>query len=464
MAENITQILGPYVKFILDALSDGVFISDVAGRTLYVNRMYEQLTGIRQEDVSGKNVRSLVEEGVFDHILNPEVVRARAPVTHTQQLRDGSRLVLSGYPVFDEKGAIRLVVTFARDVTRLASLQNQVDSQRRLIDQISGHLAHIDQENSRREPVYASEAMRKTLELARKLAATDATVLILGETGVGKDVFGRYLHSLSSRKDKILLKVDCGALTESLAESELFGYLGGAFTGAASKGKPGYFEIADGSTIFLDEIGEMPLSMQTRLLRVLQDGEIMPVGATRPRKVNARVIAATNRDLERCVREGTFRRDLFYRLNVATLTIPPLRERPEDIAPLAEHYLREYAARYHKPMAFMDITLELLKAWNWPGNARELQNMVHSLVITRNGPLISPDDLPMQICPRETSPAIEEIVAPKHSLKEIVAEMERDFLRKAIEAHGSVQKVAELYKVNRSTIFRKLKSRDGEEM
>ncbi len=190
---------------------------------------------------------------------------------------------------------------------------------------------------------------------------------------------------------------------------------------------------------------------------MLQDGEIVRVGSSKPRKIDVRVIAATNRDLAKCVEDGTFRRDLFYRLNVATLRIPPLRERPEDILPLAEHYLKEYTAKYHKSMAFMDVTLDLLLAWHWPGNVRELQNMIHSLVITQKGPLITPDDLPIQISPRKTTPCSEEILAPRHSLKEIVAEMERDFLRKAVEAHGSVQKVAELYKVNRSTIFRKLR-------
>ncbi len=378
MADCLSQLLGHYAKFILDSLSDGVFISDVAGKTIYINRMYEQLTGIRQKDVQGKNVRLLLQEGVFDHILNPEIVRTREPVTHTQQLGNGTRLVLSGYPVFDEEGTLRLVVTFARDVTRLASLQSQVDAQHQLIDQISGHLAHIDHENNRQEPVFAGEAMRKTMELTRRFADTDATVLILGETGVGKDVFGRYLHSISARKDKIMLKVDCGGLAESLAESELFGYQPGAFTGASSKGKTGYFEIADGSTIFLDEIGELPLSMQTRLLRVLQDGEIVRVGSSKPRKIDVRVIAATNRDLAKCVEDGTFRRDLFYRLNVATLRIPPLRERPEDILPLAEHYLKEYTAKYHKSMAFMDVTLDLLLAWHWPGNVRELKNIIES--------------------------------------------------------------------------------------
>lgn len=232
----------------------------------------------------------------------------------------------------------------------------------------------------------------------------------------------------------------------------------GAFTGASNKGKAGYFEIADGSTIFLDEVGELPLSMQTRLLRVLQDGEIMRVGASSPRKVDVRIIAATNRNLAESVEAGTFRRDLYYRLNVATVRIPPLRERKEDVRMLVEHFLEHYMAKYHKVMAFMDVTLDMMAAYAWPGNVRELQNLVHSLVITLTGPLISPRDLPTQISgvSNDASRYSEDVLSARRPLREIMAEMERDFLLKAIEVHGSVQRVAELFQVNRSTIFRKL--------
>ncbi len=456
MPDRVTELLGPMCKHILDAMPSGVFISDVSGRTLYVNRTYEQLTGLRQEELRGKNVRSLVGEGIFDNILNPEIVRTCRPATHVQQLKNGTRLVLSGFPVFDETGAIRLVATFARDITLLTDLQDQVAAQRNLIDQISGQLTHVARESPHQLPIYASAAMGEVVSLLRRFAATDATVLILGETGVGKDVFGRYLHGISARKDKVMLKVDCGGISETLTESELFGYLPGAFTGASAKGRAGYFEIADGGTIFLDEIGELPLPIQTRLLRVLQDNEIVRVGSSAPRRVNVRVIAATNRDLARCVEEGTFRRDLFYRLNVATLRIPPLRERPEDVRPLAEHFLRQYTAKYRKTLAFMNITLDLLADYAWPGNVRELQNLVHSLVITRNGPLIGPGDLPEEISGREKTDVALTVPGEGRPLKDIVADMEREFLRKAIEVHGSVQKVAALFQVNRSTIFRKL--------
>ncbi len=459
MADHSQELLSKHVERILDALPDGVFISDASGTSLRVNRMYEQLTGLTQGQVQGKNVRGLVEEGVFDHILNPQIVRTGKPATHVQQLKNGKKLVLTGFPVFDTRGDLCLVVTFARDITLLAQLQDQVAGQCKLIDQINDQLAYIASEsNKAREPIYASPAMGDVVSLLRRFATTDATVLILGETGAGKDVFARFTHGLSERRDKILLKVDCGGISETLTESELFGYMPGAFTGASSKGKAGYFEIADGSTIFLDEVGELPLSMQTRLLRVLQDGEIMRVGASSPRKVDVRIIAATNRNLAESVEAGTFRRDLYYRLNVATVRIPSLRDRKEDVPLLAEHFLEHYAAKYHKVMAFMDVTLNMMAAYAWPGNVRELQNMVHSLVITLNGPLITPRDLPAQITgvTHDTSRYSEDVLVARRPLREIMAEMERDFLLKAIEVHGSVQRVAELFQVNRSTIFRKL--------
>ena len=456
MAQSSEDFLGKYISNILDIMPAGVFISDVAGTTLYINKVYEQLTGIRLKDVKGKNVRSLVREGTFDFVLNPEIVRTHKPVTRVQHLQNGKRLVLTGIPVFDESGILRLVVTMARDITLLTELQNQVETQHKLIDQMNDQLAQIAEENQAPVSIFTSEKMQNTLSLLKQVAPTDATVLILGETGVGKDVMGRLLHSFSNRKDKVLVKVDCGGISSSLIESELFGYMPGSFTGASNKGKAGYFELAEGSTIFLDEIGELPLTMQTKLLRVLQDGEIVRVGSSSPRKINVRVIAATNRDLAACVEEGTFRRDLYYRLNVASFSIPPLRERRDDIAPLAEHFLKQYSAKYHKTLAFMPVTLDLLRAYAWPGNVRELQNLVHNLVITLNTKLISPADLPKNIAPVYPDVLENEIYAEGLSLREIMAEKERDFLRKAIEIHGSVQKVAKRFHLNRSTIFRKL--------
>ena len=221
---------------ILDTISDGVFISDAVGTTLYVNQMYADLVGVPARELRGKNVRDLVSEGLFDLALNPEVVRTGKPATYMQKLKDGKNVVISGAPVFDDKGRVCLVVTFVRDETRLAELNEQTGEQRRLIKEINDKLAFVAQSQGRDlEPVFASSAMQSVALELKRYASTDATVLIMGETGVGKDVFARLTHRWSRRKDKILLKVDCGGISETLTESEIFGYVPGAFTGASSK-------------------------------------------------------------------------------------------------------------------------------------------------------------------------------------------------------------------------------------
>ncbi len=463
MDKQIEDTITSHFKAILDALSDGVYISDTDGRTLFVNRMYEQLTGLRCSDIEGRHVLDLVRSGTFDSVLNPEIVRTHKPSTRVQRLKDGKTLVLNGYPVFSEQsGKMCFVVTFARDITTLSHLNDQVAHQRGMLQQTESQIAFMakQQKESASEPTFSSQAMAEVVNLVDRIAPTEATVLILGETGVGKDVIAHLIHQRSPRRDGLLLKVDCGGISESLTESELFGYVSGAFTGASNRGKAGYFEIASGSTIFLDEIGELPLSMQTRLLRVLQDGEIMRVGSTTPRKVDVRVIAATNRNLEDCIREGTFRSDLYYRLNVATVRIPPLRERPEDIEPLAKHFLAMYAAKYRKSLYFMDVSMEFLRSYAWPGNVRELQNLVHSIAITAKGPAISPQELPAQLTGDQPDRnRFEDYIsaAGARPLREIMQELEADFLVRAIERYGSVQKVAEIFQVDRSTIFRKIR-------
>ncbi len=453
------SIITKHFRSILDALPNGIFISDVSGTALYVNRMYEQITGLKQEQVQGKNVRTLLNEGIFDRILNPEIVASGKASSHIQSLADGKKLALTGFPVFDGNGVLCLVVTIARDITMITHLNEQLKEQRGLIDQINEQMAYLaEEENRKTDIVFRSAAMKGVQRFLANVARSNATLLIMGETGVGKDVFARYTHSMSARKDKMLLKVDCGSIAETLIESEMFGYMPGSFTGAASRGKAGYFELAHGGTVFLDEVGELPLLMQTRLLRVLQDGEIIRIGSTTPRRVDVRVIAATNRNLEERVREGSFRNDLYYRLKVASISIPPLRQRPDDIRPLAEHFLAQYCAKYHKTMAFMDISMECMLRYAWPGNVRELQNMIHSIVITHDGPLISPHDLPVQIAGAHDNsiPLINTSIQHCRPLKEIMAEVECNILKQAIEMHGSVQRVAEMFQINRSTIFRKL--------
>jgi PAS domain S-box-containing protein len=454
------EIILQYFKEILNIFTDGIYISDREGTTLLVNHMYEQLTGLSQASLQGRNVFALVEEGVFDRILNPEIVHSRKPAVSVQTIRGDKRVILHGWPVLDAGGEVRLVVTFVRDISMITRFREQIVKQKQLIDEFSERLEGIIQVNATSTPtVFRSEVITSLVSQLKRVANSDATILLLGETGVGKDVFARVAYEHSARRKSIFLKVDCGSIAPNLIESELFGYVPGAFSGASAKGKAGYFEMADKGTIFLDEIGELPLAMQTRLLRVLQDNEVTRVGATQPRAVDVRIIAATNRDLAEAVKAGTFRSDLFYRLKVAVFSIPPLRERRADIVPLAKHFLDRYATKYRRSMEIAESALEALEYYRWPGNVREMQNFMQSLVVTSERPTITCSDLPPQMgeaCPPEllyTAPDLEEA----RPLQDIMAEIERDILSRAVQKYGSVSKVARFFQTSRSTIFRKLR-------
>ncbi len=461
-AESPRGLVERRIESILDVLSDGLYITDREGNTLIVNAMYERLTGLKREDLSGRRVQDLVQEGVFDVVLNPQIVKTGQPTTSVQTTKKGQKLVLSGHPIFDEEGQVALVVTFVRDVTVMSQLREQIASQKKLLEQLRNNVQYINTESLQKFPIegFKSREMAHLGKLIEKIASTDATVLILGETGVGKEFFARSIHRASPRRENTFFKLDCTTIPENLIESELFGYVSGAFSGASLKGKAGLCEMADQGTLFLDEIGELPLNMQGKLLRLMQDQEIIPVGSTRVKKVNVRIIAATNRDLDKEVEQGRFRSDLFYRLRVALLSIPPLRERREDIMPLANYFLEKYAAKYRKERRFGPEIEGIFTGHRWPGNIREMENLIESMVVTCDGPVVETADLGSCMLGEgwdRKRNLFESLDIRDKSLKEIVRDLEREILQGALEVHGSMVKVAEILKIDRSTIFRKLK-------
>jgi PAS domain S-box-containing protein len=456
-----------HIDSVLDVLSDGVYISDREGYTLKVNTMYEKLIGLKKEDLIGRRVQDLVNEGVFDVVLNPQIVKTGQPATSVQTTKKGQKLILNGHPIFDAEGQVALVVTFVRDVTVMSQLREQIVSQKKLLEQLRTNVQYINEESIQKFPVngFKSREMAHLNKLIEKIAATDATVLILGETGVGKEFFARSIHRASPRGENTFFKLDCTTIPENLIESELFGYVAGAFSGASIKGKPGLCEMADQGTLFLDEIGELPIGMQVKLLRLLQDQEITPVGSTRVKKVNVRIITATNRDLEKEIEQGRFRSDLYYRLRVAVLSIPPLRERREDIMPLANYFLEKYATKYRKERRFGPEIEGIFTGHSWPGNIREMENLIESLVVTCDRPVVDTADLGSCMLSEgldRKRNLFETLDTRDKSLKEIVRDLEREILNGAIEIHGSMAKVAELLKIDRSTIFRKLKRDESE--
>jgi PAS domain S-box-containing protein len=471
--------VGRHFEQILELMSDGIYISNRDGKTLMVNSKYERLTGLKKEDLLGHHVRVLIEKG-FDTVVNPKIVETGKPATSVQTDYNGNKLLLNGYPIFDESGQVALVVTFVRNVTLMTQLKDQIASQRELIEKFQTNVLQINQESSQKFPIVAkSTPMVELMGFMEKAADSDATILLQGETGVGKDVFARKIHQISPRRNRPFFKVDCPTIPENLIESELFGYVSGAFSGANVRGKIGFFEMVDKGTLLLDEIGELPLAMQSKLLRVLQDQEIVRVGSTKVRKVDVRIIAATNRNLEEEVEKGRFRSDLFYRLRVAVLHIPPLRERIEDILPLADLFLQRYATQYNKKVRFGSGMEEILLGYRWPGNVRELENLIQGLVVTSERGCIDVSDLPRNMVGHlpcrpapvgslgkaegerireQVFPDLFEILENKEiTFKEIVGDIESEILRTALDMYGSIAEVSKRFQIDRSTIFRKIR-------
>ena len=365
-------------------------------------------------------------------------------------------------PVFDENGNIFRVVSNSRDVTEMVKemnqLKKQVEKSQELLERYTTELEEVRARQMHMENVVVlSEEMRKVWETTIRAARIDATVLIRGESGVGKEIIAKMLHKNGPRNRGPFIKINCASIPESLLESELFGYESGAFTGASNKGKAGLIELANKGTLFLDEIGELPLNMQAKMLQVIQDHRVLRLGGTKYVDLDIRIIAATNRDLEEMIIQGQFREDLFYRLNVISIWIPPLRGRRDDIPGLIYHFINKFNEKYSKNKRISPETLDCLVTYSWPGNIRELENLVEQLIILTEDDLILPIHLPMRFRLPERinkSPLILYEVIP---YRQALLEMERQLYSKAFQLYQNSYKVADLLEVSQPTAARKIK-------
>lgn len=453
------HMLADYVEQLCDTFRDAICVTNREGIVTLVNKRHAELTGIAREKMMGSRIQDMVQNGIFDVVLNPRIVETGQKVSSVQNLYNGRTLLLDGHPVKDATGKVAYVVTVIRDITALTELREEITAQRELLETFQ-NLSSEGASGNQYPRVVQSPVMQRLYAEASAIAETDATVLLLGETGVGKDVVARHIHRNSLRADAPFIKVDCGSIPENLIETELFGYVPGSFSGASKHGKAGLVEAASSGTLFLDEIGELPMTMQSRLLRVLQDWEVLRVGATVPKKVDVRVVAATNKELEREVGKGMFRSDLYYRLKVAVLNIPPLRSRRVDILPLAQSFLTFYGKKYRKAVNLSEEAKQVLQNHTWPGNVRELENLVQGLVVTCKHGLVGVRDLagirPLPPCESSEGqyalPSIE-----GRSLKSIMKEVETAVIEKGMQRYGSISELSRQFQMDRSTIFRKVK-------
>lgn len=442
---------------IIEYCYDGIYITDGEANTIMVNQSYEKITGLKREQMLGKNMKLIEKNGYISKSATLMVIKSKKSITIEQKFKTGKKVLVSSNPVFNNKDEITMVVTNVRDITELYELKQQLEKNKEITDNY-----HLQVEAMRKQLtsfpdiVAIDEGMLKLLKMAKKVAEVDATVLLLGETGVGKEVIAKYIHKNSIRSSKSFIKINCGAIPPSLIETELFGYEKGAFTGASNGGKIGLFELADKGTVFLDEISELPYNVQVKLLTVLQENEITRVGSTKVIKIDVRVIAATNRDLNAMVQNKIFREDLFYRLNVIPLTILPLRERKDDIEPLALNFLRKGNKKYNFNKVMTSAAMELLLRYNWPGNVRELKNIMERIVIMSTGDKILRSDLPI----REdfnSSKIVFDISESNIKLKETIEKIEAIIIFKTFEKYNNVRDAAKELGIDPATFVRKRK-------
>ncbi|MFO7990493.1 MAG: sigma-54 interaction domain-containing protein [Thermodesulfobacteriota bacterium] len=450
-----------FLETIFTRSADGLLICDGQGRILKMNRAAERLNGIRADQVLGKDVRTLVKEGQINRSATQEVLETRRQVSLIQTTpRAGYSLLVTGTPVFDDAGNIAFVVVNERDISLIHDMKQKLAQVRQESEKMRDELTELTlRELADNDVVAQSPCMKQTLHLALKLARIGASnVLLYGESGTGKGLLAKFIHKHSQRAEKPFIQINCAALPENLLEAELFGYEKGAFTGASETGKAGLFELASGGTLFLDEIGELSPGVQAKLLKYLDDQEIMPLGGTRSKKIDCAILAATNQDLVELTRKKRFRLDLFHRLNTFTLSIPPLRERPEDILELARICLIRYNKKYRRRAHIGYRSMHALKTYSFPGNVRELINIIKQAVAMCDRRQL--DDYLIRLTETPAvSTACETHKNPGAGtgLVQTLEAVEHDMLRQAADQCRTTRQAAEFLGISQPTVVRKFK-------
>jgi transcriptional regulator with PAS, ATPase and Fis domain len=405
-------------------------------------------------------VTDLVNGGLFDRSVTLEVLETKRQVSVIQKIKRTEKLLLAtGTPAFDDEGNIFLVVVNERDMTQLNAIQKQLERSRMVTEKYKNKLAELSLLELRDQEIVAEDKkMRQVMYLALKLAHLSASdILILGESGTGKGLLAKFIHKNSNRNKKPFVQINCATLPENLLEAELFGYEKGAFTGARKQGKAGLFELAHGGTLFLDEIGDLPHSLQAKLLKYLDDHEVMRLGGLKSKKIDCTIVAATNRDLEGLVQQKRFRRDLFFRLNTFTIRIPPLRERIDDIFELVSFYMQKYGKAYQLNRRISPEALKVLQAHPFPGNVRELKNVIKKAVLMSEHHVV--DDVIYQSLPSgmRTFIASADDSQQEKGLTDQMLNLEKDVLRHALRCCRTTREMARFLKISQPTIVRKLK-------
>ncbi len=448
---------------VVEASHDEIYVCDHRGTTIYCNKTFEENYGLSRDQIMGKTAMYLQENGFSDVTPIPQVIASKLPITMEQHTKAGKTLIITANPVINDEGEIDFIVENCRDITELERIKVKLESAEKETLRYKHEVELMNRVHRihDKDLILGGPRIKPIIDIAERVAPTNANILILGESGTGKTSLARYIHSHSRRNQGPFLTINCSTISASLLESELFGYVSGAFTGAQSKGKIGLVELADGGTLFLDEIGELPLSVQSKFLELIQERSFTPVGGLKKKKVDVRILCATNQNLSEQVQKKTFREDLYYRLNVIELGLPPLRERVEDLPKMLALFVNQYSKEFNMKKQLAPEAVKLLSTYTWPGNIRELQNVVQNLILTTPGTVIFPENMPAFLSPSATTAMGLGVTEARHaetpvseaanatavslepvSLDEALAELEGHLIRESFQRLGSSYKVA----------------------
>ncbi|WP_018923053.1 sigma-54 interaction domain-containing protein [Salsuginibacillus kocurii] len=465
------ELLDVFLNTILDTIEESCTVIDSLERVQYWTRGAENLFSYSKEEVMGRNITEFFDSDMLE--INKALSEGRSLYRHQHQAREDLVVLINSNPVYLNDKIVGAVVS-ETDITSQVRMNQEFFNISAKAHQLEKEMAQLKSSNSPYAQIKGnSKVLKKTINHIEKVAATDTNCLILGESGVGKELFAKAVHDARESSQAPFIPVNCGAIPPALFESEIFGYDKGAFSGANQQGKKGKVELAKDGTLFLDEIGEMPYEMQVKLLRVLQEKKYFPVGATEEKSVNFRVVAATNKDLYKLITEGKFREDLYYRINVVSITIPPLRNRKEDILELSQYFLYEFSTKYNKPIQHLSQEfMQTILNHSWPGNVRELRNVIERVVVLSENGEIQSDEIPFmekQTNEDNTSVTISDFnntagdsaavtYNPASSLKDQLAYYEKEIITQAInECNGSKLECAKQLGVSRATLYNRMK-------
>ncbi len=448
--ENI-KLLKDEVDIILNSIHDDILITDGEGIICKVFPSFEKMYDTKKEKIEGKSVFEAEKLGIFKPSVTAIVLKSGEPVTMVQETQKGKKLIVTAVPIKNGQGKIIKVISFTRDLTDFMKLKEQYALLENKVERYSAEIKELREKNKSYPTIIGnSKKIVSVLNMIERVSKFDANILIQGESGVGKTMFARMIHAKSKRVDGPLIEIDCGSIPENLLESELFGYEKGSFTGADPKGKIGLIEVADKGTLFLDEVGELPLHLQMKLLKVVQDKKITRIGGLKPIDVDFRLVTATNQNLKELVQEGRFREDLYYRLNVVDIHIPPLRERKEDIIHLSMHFLEQYNKKYNQNKKLSSDIIDYFMEYDWPGNIRELENLIERMVLVS-----TQDIMDVRLLPNMNHGDLN--TKKNKTLQEALEEYERQLVVEAYEKWKTTVGVAKELGISQPTAVRKIK-------